>query len=252
MNRAVLFLKGQRLSWALFRRNLAGAALTWITGPANNAYFLKSVRDFRHSRILDVGCGKGSLLREMQAAGFTQLEGADPFIEQELDYGAFQVKKRFLREESPAYDLIMMHHSLEHVPDMTQTLQIAKRSLLPNGRLIIRMPVLAEAWDRYGIDWVQLDAPRHFHLMSAKGFRHFTARLGWETMEWRCDSSDLQFWGSEQYKANVPLNDSRSYAVNPKNSAFSKKQIRFFEEDARRLNASGRGDSAYFLLRPTP
>jgi len=251
MNGAMVYLKGRRLNWALFGESWLGALLSHVVGPANNAYFLRSLRGFRSGRILDVGCGKGALLREMHQAGFSRLEGADPFIDRTVDYGGFQVKKRFLSDASDPYDVIMMHHSLEHVPDMAASLQAAMRSLRPEGRLVVRMPVLGEVWERYGTDWIQLDAPRHFHLMTVKGFQQFAERQGWSVVEWGCDSSDLQFWGSEQYRANIPLNDEKSYALRPERSLFSKKKIRAFQKEAHALNAAGRGDSAYFILRPT-
>lgn len=62
------------------------------------------------------------------------------------------------------------------------------------------------------------------------------------------DSSEFQFWGSEQYLKDIPLSDPRSYPRNPDASIFSKEQIQTFTEDALRLNSQERGDQAAFVL----
>ena len=62
------------------------------------------------------------------------------------------------------------------------------------------------------------------------------------------DSTAFQFWGSEQYKMNIPLMDPRSHFLNNKKAIFSKDEIRKFEKEADELNKNGKGDSACFYL----
>jgi hypothetical protein len=50
------------------------------------------------------------------------------------------------------------------------------------------------------------------------------------------DSTEFQFWGSEQYKRGIPLVSDMSYAVNRKKSIFSKKQIREFKKLTKKFN----------------
>ena len=63
------------------------------------------------------------------------------------------------------------------------------------------------------------------------------------------DSTDFQFWGSEQYLNGIPLWSPNSYALNPALSPFSEEQIDDFVEQAEELNARQAGDSARFFLR---
>jgi hypothetical protein len=63
------------------------------------------------------------------------------------------------------------------------------------------------------------------------------------------DSTDFQFWGSEQCQRGIPLRSEKSYLINPAASVFSSKDIQSFIERAHELNAEESGDSAVFYLR---
>lgn len=60
------------------------------------------------------------------------------------------------------------------------------------------------------------------------------------------DSTSFQFCGSEQYKLGIPLTANR-----PAGTIFSKRQIRRWAGDARRLNSEGRGGPGAGLSRFT-
>ena len=81
---------------------------------------------------------------------------------------------------------------------------------------------------------------RSIHLLAANS--------GFQVVEAAFDSTEFQFWGSEQYVVDIPLFDSRSYMVDPKNSIFSEEQITAFRQQAEQLNRSSDGDSACFYL----
>ncbi len=48
---------------------------------------------------------------------------------------------------------------------------------------------------------------------------------------------------------DIPMNDPRSFAISPKASMFSLKQLQSFQKQAVLLNAKEEGDSALFILR---
>lgn len=200
--------------------------------------------------VLDVGCGSGLLVYALGLGGMVDVTGIDPFApsDRRLDSGGALLRRQ-LDDVEGSYELVMFHHSLEHVPDVEDALRRAAAVLAPGGRVLVRMPtVSSEAFDRYGTDWVQLDAPRHVTLLSRRGVEAVGRRAGLRVVGVRDDSTGFQFWGSEQVRRGVPLSDARSHMVAPRASAFSRRQIHDWERAARSLNARGRGDQAAWVL----
>lgn len=202
----------------------------------------------QESQILEVGCGTGSLLLSLRSEGFSNLTGADPFIETDIDYGrGLRILKSYIPEIPGRYDFIVLEHAFEHIPKPHETLEALRSLLEPNGTLIISIPLASYAWKHYGVNWVQLDAPRHLFLHTEESFRILTKQM--TITEVRYDSNAVQFWGSEQYKRNIHLLDDRSYRINPKNSIFSREEMMEFSDRARILNEQRMGDQATFYLR---
>lgn len=201
-----------------------------------------------NSRILDYGCGRGRLLREMQIFGFRNLVGADRFIENEIISPRFRIIKRDLADIEPAFDLIMLHHSFEHLSEPRAALREIRRLLGPEGKVLIRMPLLNFAWEKYRTDWVQLDPPRHLFIFSKNGFCRLAAEEGFQIENVIFDSTGFQFYGSEQYRRDIAGNEPKAFRGTFENSIFSLGQISEWEQLAANLNAEGRGDQACFYL----
>lgn len=204
------------------------------------------------SRILDYGCGNGKLLRDLQIFGFRNLTGADKFIDTETFTKGLVIYRRDLDEFDEGFDLIMLHHSFEHLPDPRFSLTAIRRLLNPGGIALIRMPVLNFAWSKYGTDWVQLDPPRHLFIFSEAGFRRLAAVAGFDVSAVIYDSTEFQFYGSEQYRMDIAQNETRSFRGVSADSIFSQAQIEEWKDEAARLNAAGLGDQACFYLTASP
>ncbi len=202
-------------------------------------------------RLLDVGCGAGHLLYSLQAMGFTQLLGIDPFNAEDIQYpNGLRIEKRDIFSEQGQWDAISFHHSFEHLAEQQKTLQQVHKLLADDGMALLRVPTVSSyAWQHYGVDWSQLDAPRHLFLHSVESINTLAAQCGFVVEQVVYDSNAFQFWGSEQYEQDIPLRSERSWAENRANSPFDDKQIRGFEQRARELNALNQGDQAAFYLR---
>ena len=235
-----------RVSRALIRRRQFQTFMSMLDSIA-----LAGLPNGRASRILDVGCGSGMLLYALSLGRF-KVDGLDPFApgDREFDTGAV-IRKADLDEVEKRYDLVMFHHSFEHVLDPRLTLLQATRVLTDQGRILIRMPTVSSAaFETYGPDWVQLDAPRHTTVFSRAGVQRMCDELDLELLSIRDDSGPFQFWGSEQARAGIAFNAPQSHFVNPGASAFDDGQISDWEDQAVQLNAAGRGDQAAWVLRP--
>jgi len=204
------------------------------------------------SRILDIGCGSGGLLHRMAELGFEHLTGVDPFAPTELTgrfAGLTILKGEAIQLEGQAFDLIMMHHVLEHCPDQKAQLEAARVLLAPNGVLLLRQPVCdSEAFRRYQCNWFQIDPPRHVVIHSVKSMNLLSEKCGFRIRDVIWDSTDLQFWASEQCVMDVPLYSDTSYFVSPEKGLFSPSQINQWKREAALLNRRGSGDQAAFFL----
>ncbi len=245
------FLKKERTKFALTGKGLLGRLMHRLQGAPDILKWTMNSSLNIDSKILDVGCGAGMFLLELRALGFTRLQGVDPFIANDISYqNGVKIWKKQLSDINETFDLIMFHHSLEHIATPRPALATARRLLTPNGVALIRVPVAGTfAWRHYGANWVQLDAPRHLFLPTVQSMRLLAEQCGFEIFKIEFDSTAFQFWGSEQYLKDIPLNDPRSYWINPECSSFSSRDISEFEARAEALNRKGQGDSACFYLR---
>jgi SAM-dependent methyltransferase len=117
-------------------------------------------------RALEIGCGDGWMLAALRDEGW-QVAG----IERSTESAAFAVHQQHLPvivggldtlRPEPSFDLIFMHHVLEHLPNPMDTLRQCARLLKPDGVLIVAVPNFASWQSRLtGRHWFHLDVPRH-------------------------------------------------------------------------------------------
>ncbi len=202
------------------------------------------------SKILDFGCGNGKLLRTLDYFGFKDLTGADAFIAQDIVYpSGIKIYKKPLAEIAAKFDLVMLHHSFEHLPDPVESLSQIHRILNPNKYCLIRIPLINYPWELYGVNWVQLDPPRHLFLYTEHSFRHLAESNGFAVEKIVYDSEIFQFFASEQYARDISMHDEKAYRGVVEKSIFTAEQIAQWEIETDELNATGRGDQACFYLR---
>lgn len=244
-------LKSHRARARLRGGDLLGALLLRLLGSTPQLEWLAWMGLDFDSAILDVGCGAGDLLRELRRDGFRNLMGIDPYVAADLDLGGgLRVHRRGLDAHEDTHDLVMLHHSLEHMPDQRTVFGHLGRLVRPGGWLLIRIPVTdSVAWREYGADWVQLDAPRHLFLHSRKSLDRLAAAAGFRRRRLLHDSTGFQFWGSEQYRQDVPLRDPRTGLSRPDPALFDRGRLAEFERRARAANDAGEGDQAVFFYQ---
>ena len=242
--RIILWLVQQRDKAAFNSTNLLGAALKAIKPPSSLINILSIARLRPQERILDVGCGAGALLDRLADLGFTKLNGIDPFITSDIRTRAgVEIRKLSLSEVGEKFDVIMFHHSFEHLPWPEQELQFARKRLNRGGRCIIRIPTpSSEAWKLFQSNWVQLDAPRHLVLISRPGMQALATNCGFTLSSTIDNSTEFGFIGSEAYCRNIPLVEAQW------TSLFSADELIAYNAKAQKLNSVHQGDQTAFVL----
>lgn len=238
-----IYMRRYRDAYAVSHSGLLGALL-YSLFPNSGLEFLKEVSPLDiNSRILDVGCGSGYLLTRLADLGFKHLSGIDLYIDRTVTYqNGVCIKKAELKDlpENQTHDVIMLHHSLEHMPDQRDVFcEIGKR-LATGGVCIIRIPIINLAFEEFRENWVQIDAPRHYYLHTVESVSMLAKASGLKVVKVVYDSTEFQFVGSIKYQHGIALHDTYN---------FTREELKAFKREAQKRNENGTGDQACFYLR---
>ncbi len=249
----VLALRKLRTRYLLGESHPLGALLALLS-PNRSEHFdwFRRGNVALDTSIVDIGCGAGKLLRQLQRDGFTNLLGIDPYIDSDIDYGSgLRILKREIADLDRRFEFVMLHHSFEHMPSPRQALIGLRGAIADAGTLLLRIPV-ADSFARrkYGIHWMAWDAPRHLYLHTVRSIHILAEQTGFEVFEIGYDSSLAQFASSELYLRGVPFTDQGRFHPGRSPDAFSADEWDSFQRRARELNECRDGDTACFYLRP--
>jgi SAM-dependent methyltransferase len=249
-NPLVSWARRARDSYSILNEGIWGRLIRLFYPECLDMASLSGLKLTRKKRIVDVGCGTGFLLYYLQEAGFESLLGVEPHIDADIKYpNGLIIKKARVHELDEEQDIIMFHHSFEHLPNPIETLDAVYRLMSSGGICMIRIPLVSsEAWRKYGVHWMQLDAPRHFFLYSIKSLKILAEKTKFKIRKIIYDSNESQFWGSQQYLNDIPLLAEKSYARNPAKSIFSKTEIENYKKMAHILNVDSQGDQAAIYM----
>lgn len=163
-------------------------------------------------RILDVGCGPGDVVEALGRMGFRCVLGCDPFIAADVTFpSGARVVKGGVDAVPGTWDLIMMHHSFEHVLEPRATIRTLEGMLSPRGRILLRFPNVGSVeFTRYGRDWWGIHAPRHVTLPSRRGLELILEGTSLRIADVWCDSQPDHYLYSHEYQLDIPDNDPRS------------------------------------------
>lgn len=156
-------------SW--WTRFLGGT--TWLT-PVSRMHLDFSVMHLAavpNGRVLDVGCGGGQILANLQRFGWN-VEGVDfdPLAVAAARERGVTVRLGSLADQhysEESFDAVIMSHLIEHVPDPVSLIRECHRILKPGGRLVMVTPNTQSLSHRlFGRAWRGLEPPRHLYIHS--------------------------------------------------------------------------------------
>jgi SAM-dependent methyltransferase len=155
-------------------------------------------------RLLDVGCGRGAI-----AAGFVRLgwkafgiEPSPAAVDAAVSLGVEGHVGTI--ETAPwaprGFDLVLFHHSLEHIDDPVAALRRATEFLRPDGRILVVVPDWGSRQRRlFGSKWFHLDLPRHLQHFDRNSLDVAFSTAGLLPLTSSSSISASGFFGSLQY-----------------------------------------------------
>ncbi len=247
---AKTLLRHRWSAYAYGRFSFPGAIVSRVFFPNRAMMSVKRLGPALEARILDVGCGSGRLLLDLQYLGFKHLTGVDPFLERELTYpGGLTIHKKQLDRLTGHYDLIMLHHSYEHMDNPASVMRTLGGLLSPNGTVIVRIPVASSyGWEHFGINWVNLDAPRHLFLHTQQSIELLAKEAGLALNQVVHEGDDGVFWASEAYASDIPLSDPRFPYNSLRKRLFGWRGLCDYRKRAEELNREAQADLVCIYL----
>jgi SAM-dependent methyltransferase len=134
--------------------------------------------------VLDIGCGRGVLLRELirrgvRGIGLERHEPATSDEDTDLDIRLGGLRGQNFTDSS--FDAVILWHVLEHLRDPADVLEEIGRILKPGGQLVLAVPNTASWQARmFGAGWFHVDAPRHLFGFGHRGLMGLLQRTGYD------------------------------------------------------------------------
>jgi 2-polyprenyl-3-methyl-5-hydroxy-6-metoxy-1,4-benzoquinol methylase len=174
-----------------------------------NARFLKKY--FPAARVLEVGCGRGYLLKQLKKFGaevycLESSKAADWILSnQEVKVVAIDDEIESCWPFAPdSFQLIIYWHVLEHLPDPIESLKQATRCLSPGGTLCISVPNVTSLQARLNLaTWFHLDVPRHLYHFSKSGLISVLKDNGYQITKVKAGDRIQNLFGWLQSVANL-------------------------------------------------
>jgi SAM-dependent methyltransferase len=198
----------------------------WVRDLARSIAYLKCVRG---GRLLDVGCGDGRFITDMQALGWNA-EGieVDPQAVAEARRRGLRVQcgsLTHLHFDDACFDAVVLNHVLEHVHDPGKLLRECCRILRPGGQFRVFVPNAGGLGHRqFGRNWGGLDPPRHLYHFTPQALRVLIARAGFRARVWVSSAADRYLYrasfalASENDRRDSLLRTARLYALDVRDS----------------------------------
>ncbi len=201
----------------------------------------------KNSSIIDVGCGDGLFLNYFKNGGFKDLTGIDLFLDDNNRNFDVNLIKTSLENFKPSkkYDLVISNHAFEHMDNQLTNLKCFENLVNDDGLILLRIPVKSQyIWDTYGVNWYQIDAPRHLFLHTIESFKILCSKTNLIVEDVIFDSSYMMFVNSEKYANNISMRDESwsSYQI-------SDEKLEFYNKESIKLNNEKNADQAIFILK---
>lgn len=145
--------------------------------------------------VLDVGCGTGSITEVIEKMTGAYVIGIEPDVERAeaarlRGVKAFQgyLSEAFLKEHGP-FQIIMFADVLEHLPNPSEVVMLAREGLIPGGSIVASVPNVAH-WSvrqelltgNFDYQPVGIMDATHLRWFTRRSLHSFFERLGFQVV----------------------------------------------------------------------
>lgn len=182
--------------------------ICWVASAAKRIDPSLNRQTIKNSNIsiLDIWCGSGSLLKQLQYLGFQNLTGVEPYwkpVSQWIDFIHADIHTYVTQDHGKKYDIIILSHVLEHLYDHSAILQGLEGLLSERGIIIIAMPFTWKLFNKFRENRLSLDAPRHVIINSLDSFQDLIIKWGLKTIDIRYEQKWWDIFASEMYSWDI-------------------------------------------------
>jgi len=163
------------------------------------------------ARVCEIGCGMGGLLVPFKLEGF-EVEGIDlgeEFLQVGKDFN-INIQKgdvNTLLDKGAKYDLIIINHVLEHIPEINDFIGKIKSLLNENGLLYVAVPGIMTISTSYNFDFLMYLQNAHCWHFSRKSLTILLNLNGFEVLESDESIKCLAHKSDREIKPNSMEND---------------------------------------------
>lgn len=146
------------------------------------------LEEAKPGKLLDIGCGNGSFLQQMQEKGW-DVVGTD-FDSKAVETANQQGLEVYVGDLSTiqfkanSFDAITLNNVIEHLYDPLQTLKECRRILRDQGQIVIVTPNRESlGHQHFKQNWRGLETPRHLFIFSQKNLETMAVEAGFSEIK---------------------------------------------------------------------
>ena len=206
----------------------------YLTGRYNAgkpiAEYISKYVTIHNSKILEVGCGSGAILKYLQDKGAT-VKGID-LSEEYLEHGRkkYQIDLECTDllnfQSNEKYDIIIYSDVLEHILNINEHLAKIRLLLAEEGVLYIKVPGVKRTHVNYNFDFLNSLQNAHVYYFSLTTLRNLLQLSGFALLSGNEDVQSI--WQIKADKSDFTMSSDYKDCIEYLNKIENKRFVRFF------------------------